>query len=639
MKTPTYMKSLPTSKLFILFFLLMQAGSCLQLRAQQTYDKIALGTKEIFFSDFSKIGSGYTTKIQGAFPANDGNSYSGWTKEDVQYVNSKVAQFKTFSGKLTSPIITSDNGFTVTITYSAKTIPTLKIAGETEVAGEKGETNSSTGTGLTMSASTSSTSTTFTITNTGSSLLYVSKITITPNTSSTGGSGETKKEPGISFAQSSYTATLGQTFESPVLSNPNNLKNFTYSSSNENVATVDDYGTVSLVAAGTTTIKAAFDGNDKYAAGSASYTLTVQQASTPTATTFYKLIQKTEDLVDGNVCLLYNKTQNIMASSFNTTKEKEWLKSSSSVTLNNKCYAGEVNTESFPYEITITKEEGSGKYALYTSDKYLTPIYDLTTFGTSNKPAYSWNISFDSNGRVKITNSEETDRYIYYDSYYFKNYKSGTLPRLYQKQTNLQLKAAAQGWATYYNKGFAYVMPQGVKGYYVSLDKNKKDLSLSLAYDEGAPVPANTPLLLYGTVGMYYPVVVNKSISPVPGTNYMQGERDDANMTSAEGNVVYYKLALDNNGEDIGFYYGAADGGAFVMQNETTAYLALPKNEVSPVRSLILDPENITRLSAIETQKHPTAIYDLSGRRIHRPQRGLYIQGGRVVFLKGSSQR
>ena len=150
-------------------------------------------------------------------------------------------------------------------------------------------------------------------------------------------------------------------------------------------------------------------------------------------------------------------------------------------------------------------------------------------------------------------------------------------------------------------------------------------------------MPANTPLLLYGKVGMYYPVVVNKAISPVPGTNYMQGERDGADMTSAGEDVIYYKLALDNNGEYIGFYYGAEDGGAFVMQNETTAYLALPKDEAKQVRSLILDAEAINRISPILTQQDPTAIYDLSGRRIYSPQRGLYIQGGRVVFLKGDS--
>ena len=630
------MKSLPTSKLSVLLFLLMTAGSCLHLQAQILLDTITLGDASISFSDFSKMGANYTTNIQGAFPASDGKSYSGWTKGSVKYYSSSIKSVIVFGtyedGWLKSPTITSDYGFTVTVTYSSTSSSQLKIGSEQAITGQKATTVSTDGKGLTMSASTSSTSTTFTITNLGSSLLYVSKITITPNKSSTGGSGETKKEPGISFAQESYTATLGKAFVSPVLSNPNNLGNITYSSSNVNVATVDDYGTVSLAAAGTTTITATFTEDDTYAAGSASYTLTVQQASTPTATTFYKCIQTTDELVDGNVCLLYYSK--MMASSFNT--EQKFL-NCASVTLENNQYTGAVNAANCPYEITITKEEGSGKYALYTSELYLTPISGKTTFGTSNSPAYSWNISFNNYGRVEITNSDETDRYIFYNSSYFKNYKTGTLPWLYQKQTTLQLKDAAQGWTTYYNKGFAYEMPQGVKGYYVSLDKNKKDLRLSLAYDEGAPVPANTPLLLYGKVGMYYPVVVNKAISPVPGTNYMQGERDGADMTSAGEDVIYYKLALDNNGEYIGFYYGAEDGGAFVMQNETTAYLALPKDEAKQVRSLILDAEAINRISPILTQQDPTAIYDLSGRRIYSPQRGLYIQGGRVVFLKGDS--
>ena len=630
MKTPTYMKSIQTSKLLILIFLLMTAGSCLHLQAQTEYDKIALGTKEISFSDFSKMGSQYTTSIQGAFPASDGNSYSGWTKVDVQYVNSKVAQFKTSSGKLTSPIITSDNGFTVTITYSAKTSPTLKIAGETEVSGEIGETNSNTGTGLTMSASTSSTSTTFTVTNTTGSLIYVSKITITPNKS-----GEA---PGISFAQSSYTATLGKAFESPVLSNPNNLRNITYSSSNENVATVGNSGNVSLIAAGTTTITAAFSGDNTYAAGSASYTLTVQQASTPTLTptptTFYKPITSTDEIVDGNVCLLYCENKGLMASSYNT--EKKWLNPSNTVTLTNDYYTGGVNAEGLPYEITIM--ENKGKYALYTSNWYLTPSDGLTTFSASNSAnnSYTWNISFKSTGTVTIQNpnDDKRTRAITYDGSFFKNVTSGYAVSLFQKQTTFNLKEAAEGWATYYNKDFAYVMPQGVQGFYVTLDESKENLCLTLAYNAGAAVPENTPLLLYGKVGTYHSVIVNKKITPFEGTNYMAGERDVDGYTSAGDNMVYYKLTLDNDGNNIGFYYGADDGAPFVMKNETSAYLALPKEEAKHVRNLILDPDTLTRLSPIEQQKTPEALYDLSGRRIQHPQRGLYIQGGRVVYQK-----
>lgn len=620
----------------LLFFLLITAGTGLPIQAQDALTEITLGTSEISFSDFSKIGSAYDTNIQGAFRASDDNDYSGWTKGSVKYVsasNNKVAQFKTSNdGWLTSPTITSKNGFKVTITYSSQSKPQLQIGSEATVLGPLTSSASDDGTGLEMSASTSATSTTFTITNIGANLLYVSKITITPNSSSSSGGEETKKNPDISFEQKSYTATLGQAFESPVLRNPNSLSGINYTSSETGVATVDNSGAVSLEAAGTTTITASFDGDDTYAAGTASYTLTVQQASTPTPTTFYKRITSTDEIVDGNVCLLYCDYSKLMASSYKT--DKNWLNPSNTVTITNNSYTGGVNAKGLPYEITITKKEGSGTYALYTSEKYLTPSAQSTTFGTSNSPAYSWNISFNSNERIKISNSGETDRYICYNSSYFKNYKSGTLPWLYQKQTTLNLKDAAGGWATYYNKGFAYVMPQGVKGYYVTLDESKANLILTLAYDAGAAVPENTPLLLYGKVGTYNSVIVNKTITRVEDTNYMAGERDVDGYTSAGENMVYYKLTLDNNGNNIGFYYGADDGAPFVMKNETSAYLALPKEEAKHVRNLILDPDTLTRLSPIEQQKTPEALYDLSGRRIQHPQRGLYIQGGRVVYQK-----
>ena len=398
------MKSIQTSKLLILLILLMTAGSSLQLRAQSTLETITLNDASISFSDFSKMGSGYTTKIQGAFPASDGNAYSGWTKGSVQYVsstNKKVAKFGMSSaGWLTSPEITSKYGFTVTVVYSASSTVKLQIGTETAVSGEYGKTNSETGIGQKISATTSSTSTTFTITNTGSSVLYVSKITITPNSSSSSSGEVTKKNPGISFEQKSYTATLGQAFDSPELSNPNILSGITYTSSEKNVATVDNNGVVSLEAAGTTTITASFDGDNTYAAGSASYTLTVKQATTPTATTFYKCITSTDNLVDGSVCVLFCDNSNIMASSYNTVKN--WLNPSNVVTLTNGNYAGKVNAEGLPYEITIT--ENNGTYALYTSDYYLIPSSENTKLSTKTTADYAWDISFKSSEAVTIKN-------------------------------------------------------------------------------------------------------------------------------------------------------------------------------------------------------------------------------------------
>lgn len=53
------------------------------------------------------------------------------------------------------------------------------------------------------------------------------------------------------------------------------LAGVSYTSSNENVATIAADGTVTIKAHGTTTIKAAFEANDNYTSASASYTLTV----------------------------------------------------------------------------------------------------------------------------------------------------------------------------------------------------------------------------------------------------------------------------------------------------------------------------------------------------------------------------
>lgn len=79
----------------------------------------------------------------------------------------------------------------------------------------------------------------------------------------------------LKFPAANYTAVLGQAFTAPTLTKATNAA-VSYSSSDANVATVNaTTGEVTLVAAGTTTIKAEAPENDTYTAGSAQYTLTV----------------------------------------------------------------------------------------------------------------------------------------------------------------------------------------------------------------------------------------------------------------------------------------------------------------------------------------------------------------------------
>jgi len=88
---------------------------------------------------------------------------------------------------------------------------------------------------------------------------------------------DTRQEAGISFDEDAITKEIVAGYTGQDLRNPNNVAPITWTSSNENVATVKD-GTVSVKAVGETTITAAFAGNDDYKTASVSYTLTIQDS-------------------------------------------------------------------------------------------------------------------------------------------------------------------------------------------------------------------------------------------------------------------------------------------------------------------------------------------------------------------------
>lgn len=84
-----------------------------------------------------------------------------------------------------------------------------------------------------------------------------------------------KATPTITFAQESYSATLGETFTSPAT-----VDDWTVTptaSSNMSVATISE-GQITLVGVGTTTITVTYAGDDNYNSTSASYQLVVSRA-------------------------------------------------------------------------------------------------------------------------------------------------------------------------------------------------------------------------------------------------------------------------------------------------------------------------------------------------------------------------
>ena len=122
----------------------------------------------------------------------------------------------------------------------------------------------------------------------------------------------------------------------------------------------------------------------------------------------------------------------------------------------------------------------------------------------------------------------------------------------------------------------------------------------------------------------------------------LHGSTSDEYMNAGEGNYLYYKLSYNNDGEKIGFYWGAENGAAFTNQAHK-AYLAIPvTNGTSMVRGFALnDIENgtVTNINTINvnTSAKATTIYDLNGRcinNINTAAKGVYIVNGRKVLVK-----
>ena len=88
-----------------------------------------------------------------------------------------------------------------------------------------------------------------------------------------------KEDPELSYDPASETIEQGDAWSAPALTNPHSLTISSYASNNESVATVTGEGVIALAGGlGTAVITAHTDGDATYAAGNATYTITVNEA-------------------------------------------------------------------------------------------------------------------------------------------------------------------------------------------------------------------------------------------------------------------------------------------------------------------------------------------------------------------------
>lgn len=173
-----------------------------------------------------------------------------------------------------------------------------------------------------------------------------------------------------------------------------------------------------------------------------------------------------------------------------------------------------------------------------------------------------------------------------------------------------------EGYMTYCNVGAALSFA-GVKAYKVS---SVADDHVNLI--EVTEAPANTPVILEANPGNYNLTVIASATSV--GTNKLRVSDGTAMNTDQ-----YDVYALANKEKGVGFYKLGDD----VTVPAGKCYISVSKATPS-TREFLSIGDDATGIKAVEGVTERGVVYDLQGRRVAQPTRGLYIEKGKKVIIK-----
>ena len=143
-------------------------------------------------------------------------------------------------------------------------------------------------------------------------------------------------------------------------------------------------------------------------------------------------------------------------------------------------------------------------------------------------------------------------------------------------------------------------------------------------------VPAGTPVLLYKEGGVTEDVPVTTGAAAVSENDLVAGTGAAVATTDGE----YTNMILNKIGGVTGFYFA---NGQTVAKNRAYLHIltTLAPDAATPVR-LVFDDDTVTSINEeISVQgAESNAIFDLQGRRVAQPVKGLYIVNGKKVVVK-----
>lgn len=193
-------------------------------------------------------------------------------------------------------------------------------------------------------------------------------------------------------------------------------------------------------------------------------------------------------------------------------------------------------------------------------------------------------------------------------------------------------KAAGLGYATF-NAPVAVEIPKGVKAYVGEIQQD--GTTLQMWRIENGVIPANTAVLLYNSAVAEENVTVNMNIvADNEEAEAIKGKNNFVGTVAAEElNADKYCYSLQVNSSDetkVGFYRKTTG-----TKGGFKAWLETKKAEGARAFTIIFDGEDATGIKeALGLENENVEIYDLSGRRLDKPAKGVNIIGGKTVIVR-----
>ena len=201
------------------------------------------------------------------------------------------------------------------------------------------------------------------------------------------------------------------------------------------------------------------------------------------------------------------------------------------------------------------------------------------------------------------------------------------------EETGYNLAVSAAGYATYFNSANAFTMPADATGYVWT------EGEIQAAYGSEANVPANEPLVIKAAAGNYallFSSFTDETLKSA-GMNELEGTDVETPITDDDA-YYFYGLSLNASHDpaSVGFYWMNPTGAAFT-NGAHKAYLKLDKSTFAGSQAVKGFPFNGTTTGIEQIEAGADAkntIYDLSGRRVNKAAKGIYILNGKKVLVK-----